>query len=91
MKGGYFLLDGLGVDLSSAEAQSKPGAYAIAEKAISQDKPLVMCNCVYGTAPVSPVPGFGWRISASEIVLVGATLHVHVKSDDTVTVLDVTQ
>jgi hypothetical protein len=32
---------------------------------------------------------FGWYIGAGEIVIVGATLHVHIKNDDTAIVLDV--
>lgn len=90
MRGGYYLLDGTGVNLATSDAQSVTGSWKKAVTAIKTGKPLVMCNTVYGTAPVSPVPGFGWYIASNEIVLVGATLHVHVKNDDTVTVLDVT-
>lgn len=91
MNGGYFLIDGTGVDLTKETAQSVPGSWNQAKTALATGKPLVMCNTIYGTGnPVSPVPGFGWYIAADEIVLVGATLHVHVKNNDTVTVIDVT-
>jgi len=89
MKGGYYLLDGTGVNLASAEAQSIAGSWAKAKKAVDSGKPLVMCGTKFSTVPVSPVPGFGWYLSSTEIVLVGATLHIHVKSDNTVTVVDV--
>lgn len=90
MKGGYHLLDATGVDLSKSTAQTVAGSWKKAQDAIASGKPLVMCNAIYGTGvPVSPVPGFGWYISSTEIVLVGATLHVHVKNTDKVTVVDV--
>lgn len=91
MKGGYYLLDAKGIDLTDSTEQTIAGSWEIAKTAIASGKPLVMCNAVYGTGvPVSPVPGFGWYISTTEIVLVGATLHIHVTSADKCTVLDVT-
>ena len=58
-------------------------------KAVASGKPIVAHNCKYGTPLVSPVTCFGWYIDTDEIVIVGATLHIHVKDDDTCTVLDV--
>lgn len=90
MNGGYFLLDATGLDLSSGSAQSISGCWQLAKDAIASKKPIIAHNCVYGTGvPVSPVTCFGWYISTTEIVIVGATLHIHVKSDNTCTVLDV--
>lgn len=93
MKGGYILLDAKGLDLTGGSTpQTIPNAWGKAVKAINSNKPIVACNCVYGTGvPVSPVTGFGWYVAEDEIVIVGATLHIHVKDDNTVTVLDVTQ
>lgn len=90
LKGGYFMIDGTGVDLSDSSEQTVPGSWNQALAAVEGGKPLVFYNTVYGSGvPVSPVPGFGWKISSTEIVLVGATLHIHVKNTDKVTVLDV--
>lgn len=90
MNGGYYMLDATGLDLSETDPQEIAGSWDQAQTALAIGKPLVFCGAKYGNAPVSPVPGFGWQISAGEIVLVGATLHIHVKDDDTCTVLDVT-
>lgn len=89
MNGGYILVDCAGLDLSSAEAQSISGIWKKAVAAIKAQKPIIAENCTYGEAPVSPVTCFGWYLADDEIVIVGATLHVHVKDDDTATVLDV--
>ena len=90
MNGGYFLLDATGLDLSSSSAQSIAGCWQLAKNAIASKKPIIAHNCIYGSGvPVSPVTCFGWYLGESEIVIVGATLHIHVKSDNTCTVLDV--
>lgn len=84
------MVDCKGLDLSISTAQEIEGIWAEAQKVIGAEKPVVAHGCLYGTAPVTPVTGFGWQIDTDEIVIVGATLHVHVKDDDTATVLDVT-
>lgn len=90
MNGGYFLLDCTGLDLTKDTAQSITGCWQKAVDAIAANKPIIAHKCVYGSGvPVSPVTCFGWYIASDEIVLVGATLHIHVKDNDTATVLDV--
>lgn len=90
MKGGYTLLDCTGLDLTKETSQDLPGSWEKAKTAIATGKPIVAVGSIYGTGvPVSPVTCFGWYISANEIVIVGATLHIHVKNDDSVLVLDV--
>ena len=90
MKAGYIIIDGLNIDLSSGSSQSKTGSWKQAKKAVDSGKTILAKNLIYGSGnPLTPVPCFGWYISSTEIVLVSATLHVHVKSDDTVLVIDV--
>lgn len=90
MNGGYFLLDCMGLDLTKTTAQEITGSWENVKAAIASDKPIIVHNCVYGSGvKVSPVTCFGWYIDTDEIVIVGATLHIHVKDDDTATVLDV--
>ena len=89
MRGGYFNVDCTGLDLSKSEKQSVSGIWTKAVTAMQTDKPIMVYGCTYGAALLSPVPCFGWRIAADEIVIVGATLHVHIKNDDSATVLDV--
>ena len=87
--GGYIMVDCTGLDLSLSTAQEIPGIWNKAVKAMAQNKPIIAHGCKYSTAAVSPVTTFGWYIDTDEIVIVGATLHVHIKDDDTATVLDV--
>lgn len=89
MNGGYILADCSGLDLSLSTAQEIPGIWNKAVNAVKTGKPIIAENCTYGDAAVTPVTTFGWYISATEIVIVGATFHVHIKNDDTATVLDV--
>lgn len=89
MNGGYTILDAGGIDLTETDPQEISGAWNRTKAAIATGKPIIAHNCFYGSAPVSPVPVFGWKIANDEVVLVGATLHIHVKDDNTCTVLDV--
>lgn len=90
MTTGYFLVDCTGIDLTSAVEVTVAGIWNKAVKALAQNKPIIAHNCVYGTGvKVSPVTCFGWYISSTEIVIVGATLHIHIKNTDKVTILDV--
>ena len=90
MKGGYFMADCKGLDLTSESKVTIDGLYALACKALEQDKPIVAYNCVYGTGvPVSAVTCFGWRLSETSVVIVGATLHIIIDSEDGVVVQDV--
>lgn len=88
-RGGYILVDCGGLELTETDPQSIPGIWEKAKAALAAKKPIVAGNCFYSEEAVSPVTCFGWYLSTTEIVIVGATLHIHVKSDNTATVLDV--
>ena len=91
MKGGYIMVDCKGLDLTGGSTpQTITGIWSDAKKALASGKPIVAHNCVYGAGvKVSPIVSFGWYISTTEIVIVSATIHVHIKNDNTVTTLDV--
>ena len=89
MNGGYIMVDCMGLELTETDPQSIEGIWEKAKEAIKANKPIIAHNSTYAAAPVSPVTCFGWALSATEIVIVGATLHIHVKSDNTATVIDV--
>ncbi len=92
MNGGYINVDCTGLDLSKSTAQEIDGIWNAAKRALHSEKPIIAGGCIYGTGKhVTPVTCFGWQIADDEIVIVGATLHVHIKDDDTATVLDVAQ
>ena len=82
------MLDGLGIELTG-NPKTYDGAWDAAVEALKSGKPIIAYNMLYSTAAVSPVPVFGWYLAADTIVLVGATLHVHIEDDDTVTIVDV--
>ena len=88
MTGGYYMLDGLGIDLTG-DPTVYSGSWDAAVEAVGSGKPIIAYNTFYSTAPVTPVPVFGWYLSESRIVLVGATLHIEIDDDDTVTIVDV--
>ena len=87
------MVDVSGLDLTGGDTpQSITGIWNEAVTALASNKPIIAYGCVNGTGvPVSPVTCFGWYISATEIVIVSATLHIHIKNDNTVTVLDVAE
>ena len=90
MKGGYVMVDCEGLDLTSESPVTKTGFWKKAVAVLAAGKPIVAYNCVYGSGkPVSPVTCFGWYLSSSSIVIVGATLHIIVGDDDSVVVQDV--
>lgn len=90
MKPGYLMVDCDGLDLTSQVKVTKSGFWKKAQKILATKKPCFAYNCIYGTGkPVSPVPCFGWALSSTSIVIVGATLHIIVDSDDGVIVQDV--
>lgn len=89
MNGGYTMVNCKGLELTETDPQSIEGIWEDAKEAIKANKPIVAYNSKYADSPVSPVTCFGWALSTTEIVIVGATLHIHVKSDNTATVLDV--
>lgn len=89
LNGGYVLVDASGIELTETDPQDVAGIWDKAVKAVAAQKPIIACGCTYSTAPVSPVTGFAWYLASDEIVFVGATLHVHIKNNNKVTVLDV--
>lgn len=91
IKGGYIAVDCTGIDLTGGSTpQEVVGIWDKAKAAVASGKPIVAEHCVYGSGkPVTPVQCFAWYIDTDEIVVVGATLHIHIKDDDTLTILDV--
>lgn len=90
MIGGYIILDGGGLDLTTGSTPvTINGIWNAATAAMKSGKPIIATNLKYGSAPVTPVPCFGWVLADDEVVLVSATIHVHIKDNDKVTTIDV--
>lgn len=84
------MVDCTGLDLTSAEKTTITGFWNKAVEALESEKPIIAHNCIYGTGhPVSPVTCFGWYLSSTSIVIVGATLHIIIDNADGVIVQDV--
>ena len=87
---GYIFLDGGGIDLSTSDPQTISGSWDRANAAYKTGKPIWAFNTKYGSGkPISPVPVFMWYLSSTSLVIVGATLHIIVSSDNTCIVQDV--
>lgn len=55
MVGGYFMVDAVGLDIDSPT--NTDGLYDKLHTAMSSNKPIVLCNAVYGNRGlISPVP-----------------------------------
>lgn len=92
MTGGYITIDGGGLDLTTGSTPvTIDGIWDTVTAAMKSGKPIIAENLFYGDAPVTPVQAFGWVLADDEVVLVSATIHVHVKDDDSVTTLDVAE
>ena len=90
MNSGYIMVDCGGLDLTTGSTPvTVSGLWKRAQAAMKSGKPIVAHTLKYGDAPVTPIPCFGWALSSTEVVMVSATIHVHIKSDDKVTTLDV--
>lgn len=83
--GGYVMFDCRGLDLSSAEEQSKPGIYAEATRALATNKPVSAINCNYGGAEFSPVP-VACHMADTTIIASFGVLQVFITSADKCTV-----
>lgn len=90
MNPGYIILDGGGIDLSSSDPQLIAGSWDRTVAVINTGKPIWATNTKYGAGkPLTPVPVFCWYLSATSIVIVGATLHIIVTNDNYCVVQDV--
>ena len=87
MTGGYFMLDGLGIELTG-DPKVYAGSWDAAVEAVGSGKPIIAYNTLYATAPVTPVPVFGWYLSwdISEDL---DYFDIEIDDDDTVTIVDV--
>ena len=87
MNGGYTLIDCRGLDLTSAEEQTKPGIYAQLKTAMVIGKPLIGCNCYWGSGkPLTPIHFFANQYAENLIVCTSSILNINVTSADKITV-----
>ena len=91
MKGGYYMVDCSGLDLTDSTKQEKAGLFAAMQKALKSNKPLIAYGFVWGDnsdSPLSPITFFAQARTSSLIVATASTKNVTVNSDDEVYVTD---
>lgn len=91
MNGGYFMVDGKGLDLTADSTQTISGLFADCKAAIESGKPIYGYNCVWGDnndSPLSPIGFFAQKWTDELIVMTASTKNVTVTKADVVTVTD---
>ena len=89
MKGGYFMVDLKGLDLTDDTEQTISGLYAQMQKAIKSKKPLIGFNIVWGSnsdSPMTPIHFFAQQWSDGLVVGTASILNITCTSADKVTV-----
>ena len=87
MTSGYTLIDCRGLDLTSESEQLLPGMYAQLRTAMIIGKPLIGCNCYWGSGkPLTPIHFFANQWCDGLIVCTSSILNINVTSSDVVTI-----
>lgn len=90
MKGGYFMVDLAGLNLSSSSSQSKTTIYPQLAAALAQDKPVFGYNANHGSGKAdTPVPLFLYRYNTTTIYAFAGVLKLSATAS-AVTVSDLT-
>lgn len=89
MNPGYIMIDCEELDLTEEEPQTITGIYDRMQEALSTQKAVVACNCVWGdTGPVTPISVLLTTPAENTIVATASTLQVIVTSQDVVTIVN---
>lgn len=88
VKGGYTLIDCNNLNLlGGSTPQSIAGLFAKSDEALKIGKPIIACNCIYGTGhPMSPVAVMGQREDEHTIIFTSSILQIIVTDEDSVTI-----
>ena len=89
MKGGYFMIDCKGLDLTDETEQTISGLYAQMQKGLASGKPLMAYNCVWGSnsdSPLSPIHFFAQQWTDGLVVGTASILNITCSSADKVNV-----
>lgn len=87
MRGGYFLIDCTGLDLTKGSTdQTISGIYDKVKTAMESNKPIYAVNCNWNSVFVSPIQIFAIVTDTNQITCTAATLQIVVKSTDVITI-----
>lgn len=93
MNGGYVMVDGKGLDLTSVSTQTISGLFKALKDAFATGKPVFGYNCVWGAnndAPLSPIGFFVQIWNENLIVCTSSILKIDVTNEDVVTITNLT-
>lgn len=84
-KGGYALIDCKGLNMLAESKQTITGLYEQVKVAMLANKPMVACNCKWGTKPITPIDVFAidW---IDYIICTSSTLQVIIDKQDGVVI-----
>ena len=87
MNGGYILVDCNNLDLTKGETpQTIAGIYDVTKKAMATGKPIVACNCIWGSGkPVTPISIMAIDFG-DVIICMAATLQIIITPASVVTI-----
>ena len=84
---GYVLVDFTGVNLLAETEVTVKGLYDQCAAAVKTGKPVIACNCEYGSGvPMTPIAIMG-IIDDGTFVFTASTYQISVDSDDGVTIV----
>ena len=89
LKGGYFMIDCGGLDLTDDSTQTIIGLYKQMQEGIKSGKPLIAYNCVWGSnsdAPLTPIQFFAQQWSSTLVVGTASILNITCTNEDVVQV-----
>lgn len=89
LKGGYFMIDCKGLDLTDDSEQTITGLYKQMQAGLASKKPLIAYNCVWGSnsdAPLSPIEFFAQQWNSTMVVGTASILNITCSSADKVNV-----
>lgn len=86
MANGYITVDCKGMNLLADSSQTISGLYSDCVEAMVSGKPIIACNCVYGTGVnSSPISVMG-IYEDTDIIFTSSILQIVVSSDDSVVI-----
>lgn len=87
MNGGYYMIDCKGLNLLAESAQTITGLREESDTAYATGKPLLACNCKWGTTPITPIAVMAIPIG-DDLVFTASTLQIYVAKNSAVTVVN---
>lgn len=88
MKGGYFMINCEGLDLTKGTTpQTVKGLYNKILSAMTENKPIYCYNAVWGDyGKITPISCFANHSSTDDLIVTSSTLQIIVTKEDSITI-----